>query len=111
MKTYQIRSKVMKMANALKNTEAMKFGEAQRVAWQVVRCQEAMKKGEVFVRFFKEGQDVPQQRIGVAVTSKNYVSKNTDRKRNPLQITYFEVNSGKIKSFSASRFYDYRAVA
>lgn len=110
MKSYQLRSKVLSLANNLKK-EGMPFGKAQKKAWQVIRCQQAMLRGEVFIRFYKEGDDIPQQRIAVAVTNSNYVSKHTTRKKNPLQITYFEVNSGQIKSFNAARFYDFRAVA
>lgn len=109
-KLYQLRSSVLTLANNLKK-EGMSFGDAQRQAWKVIRCQQAMLGGEVFIRFCKEGDEIPQQRLAVAVTSSNYISKHTTRKRNPLQITYFEVNSGQVKSFNAARLYDFRAVA
>lgn len=110
MKSYQKRSRVLQIANALVRI-GWSFSDAQKRGWQVVRFQEAIKTGEAVVRFFKFGDEIPQQRIATAITSANYVSKNTDKKRNPLQVSYFEVNSGSIKSFNASRLDSFRAVA
>lgn len=110
MKMYQIRSQVLTIANNLKNS-GWNFGDAQRQAWKIVRCQEAMRRGEVFIRFYKDGEDIPEQRLAVAVTSANYTAKGTSRAKNPLQITFFETTSGKVKSFNAARFDSFRAVA
>jgi hypothetical protein len=101
--TTSIRSQVMTLANYLKKT--MTFSEALRQAWNVAKLQAWLKKGgEAVIRFFKEGSDIPEQRAAVAINADNYQVKGADRKRNPLQISYFELNSNKIKSFNAARF-------
>jgi hypothetical protein len=109
-KMYQLRSAVMTITNSL-TKQGFSFGQAQRQAWKVVRAIEAMKSDEIVLRFYKDGDDIPQQRFAVAVTTANYKSKGTGRKRNPLQVSYFETTSGKVKSFNAGRFDSFRAVA
>lgn len=108
-KSQSIRSQVMTLANYLK--KQMSFSDALRQAWNVAKLQAWLKKGgEAVIRFFKDGKDVPEQRIAVAINSDNYQSKGSGRKRNPLQISYFEVNSHQIKSFNAARFYGFATV-
>lgn len=110
MKSYQKRSRVLTIANALVK-QGWSFSAAQKRGWEVVRFQETIQKGEAIIRFFKEGKDIPEQRIATSINSTNYVSKNTDKKRNPLQVSYFELNSNQIKSFNVTRFDSFRAVA
>lgn len=109
--TNQVRSKAVSIANSLR-AQGWSFGDALKQGWKVAKAVSEMQSGkELFIRFYKDGQDVPEQRLAVAVTSANYLAKGTGRKRNPLQITYFETTSQKVKSFNAGRFDSFRAVA
>lgn len=110
MFTYQKRSQALKIANSLRK-QGWKFGDAQRRAWQVVRFMEAVRQGEVVLRFTKKGDDIPQQRIATAITSGNYKPKGIVKKKNPLQVVYFDHNRQAVRSFNAARFVGFKAAA
>jgi uncharacterized protein YdaT len=108
MKSYQKRSRVLTIANAL-TKKGYSFGDAQRKAWEIVRCICEMKKSEVVVRFFTEGEtEIPQQRTAsLAPAFLPYTTTTTEskpRKKNPLQITFFDTTKNGFRSFTAERF-------
>lgn len=97
----------MKIANALK-AEGWNFGEAQRKAWEVVRCIVEMKKSEVVVRFYSEGEtEIPQQRTAtLSPAFFSYTASTTakPKKENPLQVKYYDTFKNGFRSFNVSRF-------
>lgn len=112
MKSYQKRSKVLSIANALKK-EGWAFSEAQKRAWQIVRCICEMKKNEVVLRYFKEGDEIPQQRAAtLAPAYINYIPSTTAkaRKENPLQVKYYDLGANGFRSFNAARFDSFKTV-
>lgn len=101
------RSKVMTIVNAL-TKKGWPFGAAQSHAWKVVRCIVEMQKTEVVLSFLKEGATVPETRTAslapafVTYTSTTTASK--PRKKNPLQIHFFDTTKNEFRSFTAERF-------
>jgi len=108
------RQKAMQIANALKATGKFTFGDAQRKAWEVVRCIDDMQKTEVVLRFLtvNESEEIPQQRTATLSTDLfNWVSTSTKpaAKPNPLQIKYWDTNKGGWRSFNAANFVSHKS--
>lgn len=104
MKKVNLRSEAMRLYNYIKKI-ITDNSEAMRKAWAVAKFQAALKDGkEAVIRFFKEGDEIPQQRVAVAINETNYQSKGSDRKRNPLQVSFFDLAKNAIRSFNATRF-------
>ncbi len=108
--SYQKRSKVLTIANALVK-KGWSFSAAQKHAWNVVRCICEMKKTEVVVRFYKEGQDVPEQRTAtLSPAFFSYTSTSTkQRKQNPLQVSFFDTYKNSFRSFNVERFDSFKS--
>lgn len=112
MKSYQKRARVMQIANALKKS-GWNFGDAQRRGWKVVRCICEMKKDEVVVRFFTEGEtEIPQQRTAtLSPAFFSYTASTTakPKKENPLQVKYYDTFKNGFRSFNVARFVSYKS--
>lgn len=111
--TYQKRSKVLQIANALVK-QGWAFGEAQKRGWEVVRFMVAIQQGkEVVLRFKKFRDPIPQQRIASAINSDNYERKEGARKykESPLQVKYFDHHRNAPRSFNAGRFVGFKMAA
>ena len=115
MKVYksksQVRTDAMSIYNAIKS-QYTNQGEAMRQAWKVAKAKQALKQGEVILTFTKKGEELPTVRFGTLSSEFiSYQSKNTGRKKNPAQISYFEQTSNQFKSFIATNLIQFRAVA
>lgn len=104
MEKKNLRSDAMRLFNYLKKS-ITDNSEAMRKAWAVAKFQAALKSGaETVIRFFKENDEIPQQRVAVAINETNYQSKGSDRKKPALQILFFDKGYNAIRSFNAARF-------
>jgi hypothetical protein len=70
-----------------------------------------MKKTEVVVRFFTEGEiEIPQQRTAtLSPAFFSYTASPTakPKKENPLQVQYYDTFKNGFRSFNVERFVGY----
>lgn len=113
MKSYQKRSKVLSIANALVK-KGWSFSAAQKRGWEVVRCICQMKKDEVVLRYFSESEpEIPQQRTAtLSPAFYSYASTATAKKKeNPLQVKYYDTFKNGFRSFNVERFDSFKSVS
>lgn len=107
------RQKALQIANALKATGKFTFGEAQRKAWEIVRCIDDMQKTEVVLRFttVNETEGIPTQRTATLNTDLfTWTSTATSTvKSNPLQIKYWDTTKNGWRSFNAVNFVSHKS--
>lgn len=104
----------MQIANALKATGNFTFGDAQRKAWDVVRCIDDMQKTEVVLRFLtvNENEGIPTQRTATLNADLfTWTSTATTKvvKPNPLQIKYWDTTKDGWRSFNAANFVSHKS--
>lgn len=105
IKTRQIRSKAMSIANVLRS-QGWIFSDALRQGWKVAKAWSAMHEDEIIIRFLKDGEEIPEQRTAtLSPAFFTYTSTNTrTKKENPLQVKFWDTCKNGWRSFNAARF-------
>ena len=103
MKTRIKRSKAMSITNCLVH-KGWEFGAAQTQAWKVVRAMEQMEQGQAMIRFYREDEIIPQQRVAAFISGNFQPTNKINKKRSPLQVLYNDLNKRGIRSFRVERF-------
>ena len=106
IKLRKIQSKAVSIANTLK-AQGWNFSDALRQGWKVAKAWAAMQQDEVVIRFYKDGDDIPQQRTAtLSPAFFNYTASTTAKakKQNHLQIKFWDTLKNSWRSFNAGRF-------
>ena len=109
IKLRKIQSKAVSIANTLRN-QGWSFSDALRQGWKVAKVWAAMQQDEVVIRFYKDGDDIPQQRTAtLSPAFFNYTASTTAKakKSNPLQVKFWDTVKNGWRSFNAGRFMEF----
>lgn len=97
----KIRSEAMRLFNHLKKT-ITDNGQAMRQAWAVAKAETAMQTKIYKITFKKVCGEVTTRFATLCRDFFEYESKGSTKKRNALQIAFFDLSAQTIKSFTAA---------
>ena len=92
-----------------KATGFISQSESWTYAYFIADLKNELRNNVLFVRFQKTTGEVTERKATLRVEYINYESKGSTRKKNPLQIKYFETDSNCFKSFNVTRLKFYKA--
>ena len=110
IKKNKIRSEAMRLFNYLKKT-ATSNSEAMRQAWAVAKAETAMQTKICKITFKKVCGEVTTRFATLCRDFFKYESKGSTKKRNALQIAFYDLNAETFKSFIASNLVQFKVVA
>lgn len=97
------RSKILKLAHAIKKETGCTFGEAQRKAWQVARLEYRLNIGIASFQFIKADGTVRAANGTRNADLFEYQHKGSEAKQSPLNVRYFDMDANAWRSFNANR--------
>jgi hypothetical protein len=96
-------STVNKYAHAIKKETGCTWADAMRKAWQVAKLKNRLAKGETSFFFIKADGTERTAKGTTCSNLFNYESKGAERKENPLNVAYFDLEAGAFRSFNVLR--------
>lgn len=98
-----MKKKVFQIANALVWEKGWNRSEATKHAWKIAKLHQAMKAGAVEFTYEKSDGTQRPAKGTIDPTLFSYRKKSSGRKKNPLQVPYFDLEKNAWRSFSAYR--------
>ena len=102
--TNKLRSQVFTLAHFIR-TQFETFSQALKRAWKVIKLKLSLRTQSIVSFSFKKANGTVREAKGTLLPDliAKHVKGGSNRKKNPLQVKYYDLDKGAFRSFNILR--------